>query len=131
MFFNLAHYRRKLRSKLDTVKRQFSEQNSTSNIRRPPNSPATTFEDIGTFIYLRIHPSLHRILLGSGLNYALLTAQLAPALTKSYQQKMREWETMQKSQFLGRYPSLLIPPFDRYSSSQLSSTIDNTKIRSE
>lgn len=50
MSFNLAHYRRKLRSKLDTVKRQFSEQNSTSNIRRPPNSPATTFEDIGTFI---------------------------------------------------------------------------------
>lgn len=42
------------------------------------------------------------------MNYALLTAQLAPALTKSYQQKMREWETMQKSQFLGRYLSVLI-----------------------
>jgi hypothetical protein len=38
-----------------------------------------------------------------GLNHTLLTAQLAPALTKSYQQKMHEWETMQKSHFLVNY----------------------------
>lgn len=39
---------------------------------------------------------------GSGLNHALLTAQLAPALTKSYQEKMRQWENMQRSHFLGK-----------------------------
>lgn len=102
VLFNLAHYRRKLRSKLDTVKRQFSEQNSSSNVRRPPNSPAMTFDEIGTinhFLFCVIDQQIH--FLGSGLNYALLTAQLAPALTKSYQQKMRDWEIMQKSQFLG------------------------------
>lgn len=41
--------------------------------------------------------------LGAGLNHAMLTAQLAPALTKSYQQKMLQWESMQKSQFLGKF----------------------------
>jgi len=37
------------------------------------------------------------------LNHALLTTQLASAMTKSYQQKMREWQTMQKSNFLVNY----------------------------
>lgn len=64
----------------------------------------------------KLIPFVYGILPGSGLNYALLTAQLAPALTKSYQQKMREWQTFQKSQFLGRYPLLLILSFNCSSS---------------
>ncbi|CAF1352487.1 unnamed protein product, partial [Adineta ricciae] len=86
-------YRRKIRSKLDTVRRQFSDQNSSSSARAMHQSHGTTFDDIG-----------------SGLNHALLTAQLAPALTKSYQQKMREWESMQKSHFLVSYRRQSIVP---------------------
>ncbi|CAF0886920.1 unnamed protein product [Adineta steineri] len=82
----IARYRRKLRSKLDTVKRQFSDQSSSTSIRLFHQSHGSTLDDIG-----------------SGLNHAILTAQLAPALTKSYQQKMREWQTMQKSHFLVNY----------------------------
>ncbi|CAF1214581.1 unnamed protein product [Rotaria sordida] len=90
----IARYRRKLRSKLDTVKRQFSDQNSSSSSLRLFNtSHVSVFDDIG-----------------SGVNRALLTAQLAPALTKSYQQKMREWESMQKSRFLVNYRRQSIVP---------------------
>lgn len=56
----------------------------------------------GIFLFLFITSRFYyTVLIGSGLNRAILTAQIAPALTKSYQQKMREWEIMQKSQFLG------------------------------
>ncbi|CAF4667829.1 unnamed protein product [Rotaria sp. Silwood1] len=90
----IARYRRKLRSKLNTVKKQFSDQNAlSSSIRLFHTSHGSVFDDIG-----------------SGFNRALLTAQLAPALTKSYQQKMREWETMQKSHFLVNYRRQSITP---------------------
>lgn len=39
----------------------------------------------------------------TGQNHAFLSAQLAPAMTKSYQQKMRQWQTIQKSHFLVNY----------------------------
>ncbi|CAF2595227.1 unnamed protein product [Rotaria sp. Silwood2] len=94
LLVKLPRYRRKLRSKLDTVKRQFSDQHSSSSsIRLFHTSHASVFDDIG-----------------SGYNRALLTAQLAPALTKSYQQKMREWESMQKSHFLVNYRRQSITP---------------------
>ncbi|UJR26770.1 hypothetical protein I4U23_008084 [Adineta vaga] len=89
----IARYRRKIRSKLDTVRRQFSDQSSSTSIRFFHNSHGTTLDEIG-----------------SGLNHTLLTAQLAPALTKSYQQKMREWELMQKSNFLVSYRRQSIVP---------------------
>jgi hypothetical protein len=47
---NLASYRRKLRSKLDTVKRQFSDQNGPSSIRLFHNSHGSTLDDIGRSI---------------------------------------------------------------------------------
>ncbi|CAF0732868.1 unnamed protein product [Adineta ricciae] len=100
-------YRRKIRSKLDTVRRQFSDQNSSTSARAIHQSHGTTFDDIG-----------------SGLNHALLTAQLAPALTKSYQQKMREWESMQKSHFLVSYRrQSIVPKSDPNSNSRKPSLI--------
>ena len=85
VLFFAAHYRRKIRSKLNTVKRQFSEQNSSSTSRLF-SSTHTSFMDEFT-----------------GVNHAFLTAQLAPAMTKSYQEKMRQWQTIQKSHFLVNY----------------------------
>ncbi|CAF2000486.1 unnamed protein product [Rotaria magnacalcarata] len=82
----IAHYRRKLRSKLDTVKKQFSDPIPSSSSRSLTRRQGSTFNEIG-----------------SGLNHALLTAKLAPAMTKSYQQKMRDWHNMQKSHFLVDY----------------------------
>ncbi|CAF3327565.1 unnamed protein product [Rotaria socialis] len=82
----IAHYRRKLRSKLDTVKKQFSDPVQSSSSRSLTRPQISTFDEIG-----------------SGLNHALLTAKLAPAMTKSYQQKMRDWHNMQKSNFLVDY----------------------------
>ncbi|CAF0893415.1 unnamed protein product [Rotaria sordida] len=82
----IAHYRRKLRSKFNTVKKQFSDPNPSSSAHPLTRLHGSTFDDIGY-----------------GLNHALLTAKLAPAMTKSYQQKMREWQTMQKSNFLVNY----------------------------
>ncbi|CAF3444214.1 unnamed protein product, partial [Rotaria sp. Silwood2] len=70
----------------DTVKKQFSDPNPSSSSHPLMRLHGTTFDDIGY-----------------GLNHALLTAKLAPAMTKSYQQKMREWQTMQKSNFLVNY----------------------------
>lgn len=90
----IARYRRKIRSKLDTVKKQFSDQYfSTSNLRLFNQTHSSAFDSIG-----------------SGYNHALLTAQFAPALTKSYQQKMRDWEIMQKSHFLVNYRRQSITP---------------------
>ncbi|CAF0769244.1 unnamed protein product [Adineta ricciae] len=80
----IAHYRHKLYSKLHTVKKQFSDQNSM--LRPLTSAHSSTFDDIG-----------------SGLNHALLSSQLASAMTKSYQQKMREWQSLQKSNFLVNY----------------------------
>ncbi|CAF3386314.1 unnamed protein product [Rotaria socialis] len=104
----IARYRRKIHSKLVNVKKQFSDQNmSSSSMRRFHTSHTSIFDEIG-----------------SGLNRALLTVQLAPALTKSYQQKMREWETMQKSQFLVNYRrQSIIPKIDSTSSSRKTSLI--------
>ncbi|CAF1226596.1 unnamed protein product [Adineta steineri] len=80
----IAHYRNKIYSKLTTVKKQFSDQNSL--LHPIVNTHSFAFDDIG-----------------SGLNHAILSTKLASAMTKSYQQKMREWETMQKSNFLVNY----------------------------
>ncbi|CAF1274330.1 unnamed protein product [Rotaria magnacalcarata] len=112
----IARYRRKIRSKLVNVKKQFSDQNtSSSSMRRFNNSHTSIFDDIG-----------------SGLNHALLTVQLAPALTKSYQQKMHEWETMQKSQFLVNYRrQSIIPKMDLISNSRKTSLIQTANETSE
>ncbi|UJR22333.1 hypothetical protein I4U23_025395 [Adineta vaga] len=80
----IAHYRHKLYSKLHTVKKQFSDQNST--LRPLTSTHSSTFDDMG-----------------SGLNHAFLSTKLASAMTKSYQQKMREWQSLQKSNFLVNY----------------------------
>ena len=98
----LAHYRHKLRSKLDTVKKQFSEQIPS------PRFHGSTFEEIGRV--LRCSSVLKHSPLGSGLNHALLSAKLAPAMTKSYQQKMRDWQRLQKSDFLVNYRRQSISP---------------------
>ena len=45
---SVARYRRKLRSKLDTVKKQFSDQNSPAASRAFHGS---TLDDIGTFAF--------------------------------------------------------------------------------
>lgn len=60
------------------MRKQFSEQNSSFSSRRD----GPLFDEF---------------------NHALLTAKLAPAMTKSYQQKMRDWQTLQKSHFLVNY----------------------------
>ena len=50
-FFYLARYRRKLRSKLDTVKKQFSDQNTSSSFRlHHQHSHGSTFDDMGSNI---------------------------------------------------------------------------------
>ncbi len=43
----LARYRRKLRSKFDTVKKQFSDQHPSSSTRFFHHSHVLTFDDIG------------------------------------------------------------------------------------
>ncbi len=47
-----AHYRRKLRSKLNTVKRQFSDQNVSSTSRLFPPTPTSPLEDLGMFFFI-------------------------------------------------------------------------------
>lgn len=72
--FEADRYRQKLRSKIDNVKRQFSDQNSTTGLR----SPTLNRDEI-------------------------LSVKLAPALTKSYQEKMRQWANLQRTDFLVNY----------------------------
>ncbi|CAF1010473.1 unnamed protein product [Rotaria sp. Silwood1] len=114
----IAHYGRKLRSKLDTVKKQFSEPNPSSSSHPLIRLHGSTFDDIGY-----------------GLNHALLTAKLAPAMTKSYQQKMREWQLMQKSNFLVDYRRQSITNKlelnNNYQKPLIMSRINETSIKSQ
>lgn len=77
---------------MNTVKRQFSEQNSSSTTRLISSIHGSIFDEF------------------TGVNQALLTAQLAPAMTKSFQEKMRQWQTIQKSHFLVNYRRQSIIP---------------------
>ena len=93
---------------MNTVKRQFSEQTTSSTTRLISSTHGSIFDEF------------------SGVNQALLTAQLAPALTKSYQQKMRQWQTIQKSHFLVNYRrQSIIPRTESNNDSRKTSIIAN------
>ncbi|CAF1058870.1 unnamed protein product, partial [Didymodactylos carnosus] len=74
----IARYGRKIKSKLDNVKKQFE-------ISGGQRRNFTSFEENNT------------------LHNQELKITLAPALTKEYRKKMQEWEAMQKMNFLVNY----------------------------
>ncbi|CAF1091343.1 unnamed protein product [Didymodactylos carnosus] len=89
----IVRYGRKLKSKLDHVKKQFE----TSGGQR---RNMTSFDDNDT------------------LYHQELKSKLAPALTKEYRKKMQEWQTMQKMNFLVSYRRQSTGKFDSKSHSR-------------